>query len=114
MDVECETRWLWRVTAYATKTRDIDAVKRGIHRDVITILHTVCEVCRLSVDHDDIDFGMRDAERLDNVLHRSRTSQCVHEAAVAQLPWQEVIQRTVKAEPDPSFRPGSDEHTRTR
>jgi hypothetical protein len=39
------------------RTRDIDAMKCGIHRHIITILHSVGEVCRLPVDHDDIDFG---------------------------------------------------------
>ena len=50
------------------KAGDIDTVKRGIDRHVITVFHAVGEVCSLSVDHDDVHFGMWDTEGFDHVL----------------------------------------------
>ena len=68
MDVEYETHRLWRVSSDTVKASDIDTVKRGIDRHVITVSHAVGEVCSLSVDHDDVHFGMWNAKGFDHVL----------------------------------------------
>ena len=98
MDVEYEAHRLWRVSSHTMKPGDIDTVELGIHGHVIAILHAVGELCRLSVDDDDVDFGMWDAKGFDHVLDRSRTAQRMGEPAMSPLPRQEIIQSPVKAE----------------
>src|SRR4029450_8930099 len=106
MTVEYEAHRRRRVDSNPAEARDLNRVKHGIHRDLVIVAHAMREICRQSIHHDHVDFGMWDAERLDDVLHGRGTAERVCEAAVAELPWQEVIELSVKPKPRHDITPG--------
>jgi hypothetical protein len=53
---------------------------------------------RRAVDDDEVDLGVRDAERLDGVLHRRRLGESVRDVRLATIGGEEVVQLAVAAE----------------
>jgi hypothetical protein len=114
MDVE--VRSAPAVEDHAARARPVISTlwKARVHRYVITILHAVAEVCSVSVDDDDVDFGMGTPSASIDILHRGGAAERVPEAAVAQWQGQGSHSAAVEPEPGHTFRLGSDRPCRRR
>jgi len=73
----------------------VDALKARKHGNTIPLLHETIEGFRLSVDENQIHFRMRDAQSLDEILHRFAALEGMSEGDLAATWWQEVIEWTV-------------------
>jgi hypothetical protein len=66
--------------------------------DTLPSPHLAVEANRAAVDEDDIDLGVRHADRLDSVLRRGRARYRSRETPLAQPRRQVVVQFLVEAE----------------
>ncbi len=89
--------------------RDIERLEHRVDRDALAVAHDVVEAHRLAVDEDQLDLGVRHAQRLDHVLDRRAPVELVRELDLAPLGRQEIVELLVEAEPRPGhchLRPG--------
>ena len=79
-----------------TDSADIDGLERRIQRRVVTMLQPVRELFGDSVDEDQVDLWMRDAEPFERVFHRRTRGDGVSEPSSAVRDWQKIIQLCVE------------------
>ena len=70
VDVDDEARIPQRRGPEAPDRTDVERFEHGIDGEAIAVAGAVREPDRLTVDDDEIDLGVRDAGRFDDVLHR--------------------------------------------
>ena len=89
--------------------RDVERLEHGIHGEAVAARRAVGEPDRLAVDEDEIDLGVRDAGRLDDVLHRLVAAERPPHRRPARCRREEVVQLGVGAHVDVTGR-----HQRSR
>lgn len=98
MHVRDKTRAPQGARPQAVQRPDIEALEHRVHRNSLAPLKVVREAHGASVDQDQVHFGVRDSERLDDVFHRRRALEDMNECAPATRRWQEVVQLLVETE----------------
>src|ERR1043165_10097628 len=99
MRVRHEASRAQRLGAHAQDRLDIEGFERRVNADPISVAQAVSESDRASVREDQLDLGVRDAERFDRVLHRCGASEWSLELALATIGSEEVVELLVEAEP---------------
>lgn len=83
MHVEHERRVAQRSGTQFRDSGQIEALEHRVHRDAFAAAQKVGEIDRHFVDEDQIHLGVRDAQRLDPVLHRRGAVELVLESVLA-------------------------------
>ncbi len=91
-----EARHAQRLRAHAQQRRDVEAFEHRIDADAIAVAHAIPEAHRDAVGDDQLDLGVRHADRLDRVLHRRRTRASELELAPPPLRRHEIVQLLIK------------------
>jgi len=100
MHVEGKPRRPRAIDADALRRIDDDGLKRRVDGDAIAVLHARVERARRTVDGNEIDFGVRNAEGLDRVLHRRRPGETMRKSHRSSPCGEEVVQAAVKPKGD--------------
>ncbi len=85
---------------------DVEGLEDGIDRHAVAVADDVVEVHGDAVGDDQLHLGVGHAERLDHVLDRCTSVECVHERRLASLGREEVVQLLVEAEAGTGHRGG--------
>ncbi len=78
--------------------RDIERLENGVHAHPVAVPDDPVKPAGVPVDENEVNLGVRHAQRLDEVLHRLRAGERVTEGSPTLLGRQEVIQLGVEAE----------------
>ena len=70
VDVDDEARIAQRHRPQPGRGPDVECLEHRVHGDAVAGSRPMSEILRIPIHHDQIDLGMRDAHRLQNVLHR--------------------------------------------
>src|SRR6266705_3289941 len=98
MGIEDEPRFAKRRRPQVHHRRDVQTLEHRIDRDALSAAQHVLEGDGRAVDQYEIHFGVRDADRLDRVLHRAAAVDRDLEHPLAQLRREEVVELLVKPE----------------
>ena len=99
MRVGDEAHLAQRLSPHPQQRPDVEALELRVDADSIRVAHQIGEVHRLAIDQDQLDLGMRNAQRLDRVLDRGGACAAVLDVALAQCRRKEIVQLLVEAEP---------------
>ena len=78
--------------------RDVEPLELRIDRDPLAALQASIEANRAAVDEDEIDLGVRHAERFDRVLDRGRSRDLTRDRALPLIGRQVVVELFVEPE----------------
>ena len=99
VDVEHELGHAQRLGSHARHGGDIERFEHRVDGDAVAVRDEVSKVHRFSVHQDEIDFCVRNAERLNHVFHRRADQEGVVEARESFLGRQEIVQLGVETKP---------------
>lgn len=96
--VRHEARLAQGTLAQPQQGRHVQRLEAGIHRHPVAVLELPAEVHRLAIDQDQLDLGVRHAERLDHVLGGRRARARHREFLLAPDRREEIVQFFIEAE----------------
>ena len=105
MHVQHKTDHAQRLRPDPADRLDVEGFKHRIDANPVAIPNDVGEIHGSAIDQNQIHFGMRHAQRLDQILDRSPPLELVAEINLAPLQRQKIVQFLVK--PDRTLAHGS-------
>jgi DNA-binding GntR family transcriptional regulator len=99
MYVGDEARFPQRSRPQPGHGRYVVAFEHGVDGHALAALEEVGEAHRLAVDENDVDLGMRYADRFDRVLYRRCPDEVAGEFALPPVLREEVVQFRIEAHP---------------
>ena len=98
MGVGHEARVAQRLFAHAQQRRDVERLELGVNGHAVALAQERAEADRRAIEQDQLDLGVRNAERLDHVLGGGGAGAGHGELAPPPLGGEEIVQLLVEAE----------------
>src|SRR3954465_10306616 len=92
VDVDDEARITQRRRPQPGRGPDVERLEHRVHRDAVAGTRPVRKILRIPVNQDEVDLGMRNAQRLQNVLDRLMRPKRTARRYTARLGSQEVVE----------------------
>src|SRR3989442_1016396 len=100
MIIEHEANISQRAGSEPNKRCDVKSFENRINTDEVAVTDDVREIYRLTFHQNEIDLGMRHAQRFDHVLDRNRVLERIDEFNLSFTGWQEIIQLCIESKED--------------